>query len=163
MITEARAAEHSILHKDPSAYCAHPQIVVAANGDWLVVFNRGPRRPLVLHPPEDPRFQNVIIRSRDRGRSWSAPRIVPSDAYSGTECAALTLLADGSIMLHQWQFTWHPLVRARELPDQSSLVSQRGARTARPLGSRAGQDLRPFLRRPWRQLHPQHRDRHGTL
>jgi BNR repeat-like domain len=122
MIIEARAAEHSILHKDPSAYCAHPQIVVAGNGDWLVVFNRGPRRPLVLHPPEDPQFQNVIIRSRDRGRSWSALRIVPSDAYSGTECAALTLLHDGSIMLHQWQFTWHPLMRARKLPDQSSLT-----------------------------------------
>src|SRR5262245_6426542 len=122
MIVEARRAEHSILHKDPAAYCAHPQIVVAANDDWLVVFNEAPRRAFVLHPPEDPEFRNVIIRSRDRGASWSAPRAVPSGAHLGTECAALTLLHDGSVMLHQWQFTWHPLAVARTLPDQSNLT-----------------------------------------
>jgi BNR repeat-like domain len=122
MITEAGRAEHSILHKDPLAYCAHPQIIVAANGDWLVVFNKAPRRPFVLHPPEDPEFCNVIIRSRDGGATWSAPQAVPSDGYPGTECAALTLLHDGSIMLHQWQFAWYPLAQARELPDQGSLI-----------------------------------------
>jgi hypothetical protein len=122
MIIEARAAEHSILHKDPSAYCAHPQIIVAANGDWLTVFNEAPRRSFVLHPPEDPEFRNVIIRSRDRGTSWSTPQAAPSGGYLGTECAALTPLQDGSIMLHQWQFTWHPLAVARTLPDQTNLT-----------------------------------------
>ena len=76
---DARDAAHAILHKDPRAYSAHPQIAVAANGDWLVVFNKAPRRPLILHPPQDPLFANVIIRSRDHGASWSEPVVVPND------------------------------------------------------------------------------------
>jgi hypothetical protein len=122
MIIQARAAEHSIIHRDPFAYCAHPQIVVAANGNWLVVFNKAPRRDIVLHPPEDPLFRNLVIRSRDRGATWSVPQVVPSYEYSGTECAALTTLNDGSLMLHQWQFAWYPLSLARTLPDQANLV-----------------------------------------
>src|SRR5262245_22491904 len=122
MIIGKRRAKHSILHKDPAAYCGHPQIIVAGNGDWLVVFNKAPRRAFILHPPEDPEFRNVLIRSRDRGTSWSIPRAIPSDAYSGTECAALTPLQDGSVMLHQWQFAWYSLAEARTLPDQANLT-----------------------------------------
>lgn len=119
---DARAAEHSILHKDRFAYCAHPHIAVAANGDWLVVFNEAPRRELILHPPEDPLFQNVIIRSSDRGASWSAPQVVPGYDYRGTECAGLTVLNDGRVMLQQWRFAWYPLALARTLADQSGLT-----------------------------------------
>ncbi|MFM9845234.1 MAG: sialidase family protein [Dongiaceae bacterium] len=119
---QARAAEHSIVYKDRFAYCAHPHIVAAANGDWLVVFNKAPRRDLVLHPPEDPQFQNVMIRSPDRGASWSAPQVVPSYDYWGTECAGLTVLNDDRVMLHQWRFAWYPLALARRLPDQSELT-----------------------------------------
>jgi hypothetical protein len=104
---DARDAAHAILHKDPRAYSAHPQIAVAANGDWLVVFNKTPRGPLILHPPQDPLFTNVIIRSRDRGTSWSEPIIVPDDGYRGTECASLTTLrSSGRILLNQWRFHW---------------------------------------------------------
>jgi hypothetical protein len=115
---DARDAAHAILHKDPHAYSAHPQIAQAANGDWLVVFNKAPRRTLILHPPQDPLFANVIIRSRDHGASWSDPVVVPNDGYRGMECASLTaLLASGRILLNQWRFHWveldwaYPLAR----------------------------------------------------
>jgi len=104
---DARDAAHAILHRDPRAYSAHPQIAVAANGDWLVVFNKALRRPLILHPPQDPLFANVIIRSRDRGASWSEPVVVPNGQYRGMECASLTaLLSSERILLNQWRFHW---------------------------------------------------------
>jgi hypothetical protein len=122
MMIEAQGAEHSIVYRDRFAYCAHPHIVVAANGDWLVVFNKAPRRDLILHPPEDPLFQNVMIRSQDQGANWSAPQVVPSYDYRGTECAGLTVLKNGRVMLHQWRFAWYPLALARTLPDQMALA-----------------------------------------
>lgn len=119
---DARDAEHEILHKDPFAYSAHPQIAVAANGDWLVVFNKAPRRPFILHPPEEPLFRNVVVRSRDRGVTWSAPEVVPTYDWQGTECPSLTTLADGRMMLNQWRFRWYPLGLARRLQQTETPV-----------------------------------------
>lgn len=118
---DARDATHTILHKDPYAYCAHPQIAWAATGDWLVVFNKAPRRTLVLHPPQDPLFANVMIRSQDRGASWGEPLIVPNDRYRGMECASLTaLLASDRILLNQWRFHWIDLDLAYPLARDAS-------------------------------------------
>jgi hypothetical protein len=121
-VTEVSHAEHAILHKDPFAYSAHPQIAVAPNGDWLVVFNKAPRRPFILHPPEEPLFRNVAIGSHDRGATWSAPEVVPNYEWHGTECASLTALADARIMLNQWRFRWYPLGLARRLQGTERLV-----------------------------------------
>jgi hypothetical protein len=118
---DAHDAAHTILHKDPQAYSAHPQITVAANGDWLVVFNKAPRRPLILHPPQDPLFANVMMRSSDRGASWSEPVIVPNGEYRGMECASLTaLLSSDRILLNQWRFHWIDLDLAYPLAKDSS-------------------------------------------
>ena len=57
---DAADAEHAILHKDPFAYSAHPQIAVAANAEWLLVFNKALRRPFILHPPEEPLFRSAV-------------------------------------------------------------------------------------------------------
>jgi len=118
---EAREARHAIVHRDGFGYCAHPHAVVAADGTWLVVFNRAPRRDFVLHPPEDPLFRNVLIRSRDRGKTWGAPQVVPGYDYSGTECAGLTVTRNGMVLLNQWRFDWYPLDQARGFTDQSGL------------------------------------------
>jgi hypothetical protein len=119
---DARDATHAILHKDPYAYSAHPQIAVAPNGDWLVVFNKAPRRPFILHPPEEPLFRNLIMRSRDCGTSWSTPEVAPNYDWQGTECASLTTLRDGRMMLNQWRFRWYPLGLARRLRATEKLV-----------------------------------------
>jgi hypothetical protein len=119
---EARDAEHAILHKDPFAYSAHPHVTAAANGHWLVVFNKAPRRAFILHPPEEPLFRNFVMRSRDQGATWSTPEVVPNYDWQGTECASLTVLADGRIMLNQWRFRWYPLVLARRLEGTTAPV-----------------------------------------
>src|SRR5579871_950397 len=92
VMIEAVGAEHTVLHKDPYAYSAHPHIVALEDGDWLIVFNKTIRRRLILHPPQDPEFRNWLMRSSDGGRSWTSPQAVPGYDLHGVECAGLTAL-----------------------------------------------------------------------
>jgi hypothetical protein len=113
--------EHTLIYKDPFAYCAHPHIAALPGGEWVVVFNQAIRRPFLLHPPNDPRYYNVLIRSSDEGRTWNAPRVVPGYDWHGVECAGLTVLRDGTLLLNQWRFKWYPLETARKLSPTESL------------------------------------------
>src|SRR5215204_3601716 len=101
--------EHRLIHSDRFSYCAHPHGVRLASGEIVVVFNRVPRREVILHPPQDPAFQNVLTRSGDGGRTWSAPSVVPDYGWTGVECAGLTVLRSGRVLLNQWRFRWYPL------------------------------------------------------
>ena len=109
-MAEARVAivERRALHRERFAYCAHPHLAVTAAGAWLVVFNRAPRREAILHPPQDPEFRNLMMRSDDEGRTWSAAAVVPNYDWSGVECAGLTPLRSGRVLLNQWRFEWLP-------------------------------------------------------
>ncbi|WP_158554781.1 sialidase family protein [Methylovirgula sp. 4M-Z18] len=113
--TKVHVSERRALHCETFAYCAHPHLAVAADGTFLLVFNRAPRRSITLHPPQDPEYRNVLMRSSDEGRSWSAPAVVPDYDWSGVECAGLTALRDGRILLNQWRFEWLPLPLARAI------------------------------------------------
>ena len=105
-----------VLHADLFAYCAHPHLIAAADNLWLMVFNRTVRREVILHPPQDPLYANHLMVSRDEGESWSAPQVVPGYRWLGVECAGLTALRSGRILLNQWRFNWHPLNAAEVLP-----------------------------------------------
>ena len=107
-MARAEIIDHSIIHAEPLAYCAHPHAAVLENGHWVVVFNRAPRREQVLHPPQDPLFANYVTRTEDEGRSWSPPVPVPDYSFTGTECAGLTALGGSTVMLNQWRFDWYP-------------------------------------------------------
>ena len=106
----ATAAEHRLVYSDPYSYCAHAHAVTTGDGTIIAVFNRAPRR--LLTTPISA-FENVLTRSQDGGRSWSAPAVVPDYGWSGTECAGLTVTATGRILLNQFQFRWYPLPLAR--------------------------------------------------
>jgi len=118
----AAGAEHGILHKDPLCYSAHPHAIRLDSGEWLTVFNKSPRRRQILHPPQDPAFQNWLVRSADRGRSWSGPRVVPDKGWRGVECAGLTALGGRRVMLNQWRFHWYSLDEAKGRPDADHLT-----------------------------------------
>lgn len=105
--------DHAVVHEDAYAYSAHPHLAVAANGDWLLVFTQSRRRAGVLHPPQDPLYCNMLTRSADEGRTWSTPSVVPGFGWQGVECAGLTVLQSGAVLLNQWRFGWHPLSYAK--------------------------------------------------
>ena len=109
---ELAAVEHHVLHRDPFVYCAHPHLIAAEPDNWLLVFTHSIRRSIVLHPPQDPFYCNMLMRSSDEGRNWSAPSIAPDFRWRGVECAGLTRLGAGTIMLNQWVFDWHTLAFA---------------------------------------------------
>lgn len=100
------ALTHDVIHRDAGCYSAHPHLGVAADGTWLLVFTQAPRRSVVLHPPLDPAFRNMMMMSHDEGRTWTVPKAVPGDEWTGMECAGLTPLVDGTVLLNQWQFGW---------------------------------------------------------
>jgi hypothetical protein len=100
------AEPHRPILLDEHRYVAHPHMAVLPDGTWLLVANRAPRRVVTMHPPQDPEFTNVILRSADEGETWSAPVVVPAYGVTGTECAGLTVLPDGAVLLNQWQFHW---------------------------------------------------------
>jgi hypothetical protein len=107
------AADRRLVFADPCVYCAHADMVRDTAGRLLVVFNRAPRRRAILHPPQDPYFENVLVRSEDEGATWSAPSVVPDYGWQGAECAGLTATRAGTILLHQFRFRWYPLGIAR--------------------------------------------------
>ena len=78
---------HRTLYRSDAFYAAHPHAAALSPDVWLLVFNRARRRAIILHPPQDPDFQNVLMRSEDAGAAWSAPRAVPGEDWRGTECA----------------------------------------------------------------------------
>ena len=112
-------SRHFVVHRDVHAYCAHPHMVRASGGALVAVFNKVPRRSVVLHPPEDPMYQNMRARSTDEGETWSAPEPVPGYNHTGMECAGLTALQDGRLLLNQWQFNWRTAGQVQVLADPS--------------------------------------------
>jgi hypothetical protein len=97
-----------ILLRDEHRYFAHPHLLALNSEAWLLVANCGPRRAVTMHPPQDPEYVNVLIRSHDQGQTWSPPAPVPGFGVTGTECAGLTALPNGSVLLTQWRFRWYP-------------------------------------------------------
>jgi len=111
---------HQVIYKDPFAYCAHPHIVDGRDQSWCVVFNRTMRRSYILHPPNDPHYYNLIMRSNNQGESWSVPQVAPGYDWYGVECAGLTSLSNGVILLNQWRFKWFPLGYAERMAEKST-------------------------------------------
>jgi hypothetical protein len=106
---DANVISKGTIFRDPYLYASHPHVAIAANGELVVVFNQTRRRRFIFHPPHDPQYRNTITRSSDGGQSWSASQIVPHYGFSGTECASLTTLSNGRMLLNQWRFRWYPL------------------------------------------------------
>ena len=114
--------QHGVVFADPYSYCAHPDAIRLRDGSIAMVFNRGPRRKAILHPPQDPMFTNVVTRSKDNGATWSVPQVAPDYGWNGTECAGLTELPDGRVMLNQFRGNWIPLAKARRMPLQAQMT-----------------------------------------
>ena len=113
------------LFSDQFRYVCGPFIAVAANGDWLLTFNMSVRREVGpysprpwLHPPNDPEYCNYMMRSKDQGRTWGAPHVLPGYEWRGMEHAALCLLRNGEILASHYQRVFFPLENAQKHKDR---------------------------------------------
>lgn len=114
--------KHVTIFTDRFRYVLGPCIAVAPNGDWLCSFNMSVRRQVgpnsphtYRHPPYDPEYRNYITRSRDRGQTWDAPRVLPGYEWHGVEHAALRILRNGEILASHYQRKFYPLEKAQQL------------------------------------------------
>jgi hypothetical protein len=109
IMRDVKVISQGVIFREPFLYASHPHVALAANGDIVVVFNQTRRNRFIFHPPHDPQYRNYVTRSADHGSLWSAPQVVPHYSFGGTECASLTTLASGRMLLNQWRFRWYPL------------------------------------------------------
>lgn len=107
----------SIVYREPGRYSSHPCITRSSNGDWLVAFSSGPARTPVRHPPDEPEFVNLLVRSADQGGSWSTPVQVPGEEWHGVETPGLAEISGGDLLLNQWRFRWFPTEEGKVLND----------------------------------------------
>lgn len=124
-LTEIITLGTEILFKDVHSYLAHPFCTKIDDNRWILVFNQTVRREVILHPPEDPRYYNMISLSNDGGEIWSTPVASPNFAWHGVECAGITVLKSGRLLLNQWQFDWLPIQEARKEVNRDDLVFPR--------------------------------------
>lgn len=113
---------HGILFKEVHSYLAHPFCVKVDDRKWILIFNQTVRRDVILHPPEDPRYYNMVSISNDEGETWSTPVVSPDFDWHGVECASITVLEGGRLLLNQWQFEWLPVEKARIAVERDAFV-----------------------------------------
>ena len=104
-----------IIHKTPHAYSSHVCITRLLNGTWLAAFSQTIQSDPYKHPPGDPLFRDLTVRSSDQGRSWDQPRVVPDYDWYGVEVPGIAQISTGEVLLNQWRFLWFPLELARKL------------------------------------------------
>jgi sialidase-1 len=96
--TVARMIETKIIYKNPHSYSSWPCIEKLRTGDIVVAFCESMRRIPYTHG--DCSSHNVIVRSRDGGRTWNtAPRQVYSYAYTSMEVPDIKELSNGDVLL----------------------------------------------------------------
>jgi len=103
-----------IIYKDRFTYPLGANITILDKGEWLVAFNYSQRREKIMHPPGDPLYRNLLIRSSDQGKTWGEPYFAPDFDWSGVENPGLSRLNNGTVVLAQFRFAWYPLGLAKK-------------------------------------------------
>lgn len=108
--------------RDPHAYTSHPWVTQLDNGEWLMAFKQARRMERKFHPTEFPGYHTWLIRSSDRGRTWSVPQVAPGFDWYGTEVPGVVQLRDGTVVLSHFRFAWYPMAEARRRHDEGEEV-----------------------------------------
>jgi sialidase-1 len=102
--------QHVSVYSNPREYCAWPSIIRAKNGDLLVTFCRSEEHL-------GPDGEIVMVRSRDNGKTWDEGSVIYNTIIDDRE-SGLTILDDGTIVLHSWS-THHTKKMFLDLPPKA--------------------------------------------
>jgi sialidase-1 len=91
-----------VIYSDDTYYSAFPSIVRRPDGELLVAFRRAPERRKFGNAPEthtDPVSQLVLVRSADKGETWSPkPELLFAHPRAGLQDPCMLQLHDASIL-----------------------------------------------------------------
>mgnify|MGYP005839683303 CR=1 FL=1 len=110
--------EHTVVYKDPGAYCCFPCIARRRSGELVVSFRRAGSFSLEAlrrghYDHVDPGARIALARSLDGGRSWELARLFDAfDPECGEQDPSIAELADGTLAINF--FRW------RVVPPQES-------------------------------------------
>jgi sialidase-1 len=96
-----RKVEDITIYRNERFYSAFPSIVRRPDGELIVAFRRAPERRLLgetKYSHTDPNSYLVLTRSKDSGKSWSAPSIFYAHDFGGSQDPCLVQLNDGLLV-----------------------------------------------------------------
>ncbi len=94
-----------VIYKDKRVYSAFPDIEKLQNGHLVVVFREAPPREPYTHVDSEAR--NVLVRSKDTGKTWGEKVIVSEDTSADGcfENCSVVQLKNGTLLVNS--FKWH--------------------------------------------------------
>ncbi len=114
----------TVIYKDPHAYSSWPDITILEDGDWIIAFSQAMRRHRRTH--RDPTFHNLIVRSKDQGRTWDRfPQGVPGYHFFGIDGIAVTELSNGDLLAHTVRDLFVTLDTAERAAEYASFRERR--------------------------------------
>jgi hypothetical protein len=106
---DLRKTQDIVIYQHERFYCAFPSIVRRPDGELLVAFRRAPERRAwgesgTSHT--DPNSQLVLVRSRDRGQTWTQPELIYAHPIGGSQDPCLLQLRGGELVCSSYAWAW---------------------------------------------------------
>jgi sialidase-1 len=108
--TGLRKISDIVIYEDSSFYSAFPSAIRMANGELIVAFRRAPDRRSFGEKGNnhvDPNSYLVMVRSSDKGKTWSKdPQLIHAHPFGGSQDPCLLRLLDGTLLCtsYVWAF-----------------------------------------------------------
>ena len=96
-----RKLDDLVIYSDPGFYSAFPSIVHRPDGELLVAFRRAPERRAFGEKSSshtDPNSFLVLVRSRDKAKTWSRPELIHAHPLGGSQDPCMVQLRNGTII-----------------------------------------------------------------
>jgi len=111
-----------IVYRNEYAYCAWPEVKISKNGEWIIAFCEGMRRRRITH--RDPTAHNVILRSKNQGRTWELyPQVVPNYDFYGMDDPGLAQLSNGDLLMNAQKFFYVNIDAKERIPNYKHYMS----------------------------------------
>lgn len=108
--TFAGEMEHITVYRDDTLYLIIPWLLQLDNGDLVLTAREAYARSKEQRGHVDPTARGILLRSRDRGRTWGEKVVVDDETYrfSQTEDGPVAQLVDGSLFLNLYSWAISP-------------------------------------------------------